>query len=77
MPDQIAKRNADLPTLGGRSLRLMEATVRCVCAPKLRRDLMIPILAYRLQELPLDLSAQVIVAASSSSTHPAITPLAW
>ena len=51
MLDQIAKRLADLPTLSRVALRdLWKQLFDAPPPPKLRRDLMIPILAYRLQE---------------------------
>ncbi len=51
MSDQIAKRLADLPTLSRVALRdLWKQLFDASPPPKLRRNLMIPILAYRLQE---------------------------
>ena len=51
MPDQIAKRLADLPTLSRVALRdLWKQLFDTSPPPKLRRNLIIPILAYRLQE---------------------------
>jgi len=51
MPDQTAKRLADVPTLSRVALRdLWKQLFDAPSPPKLRRDLMIPILAYRLQE---------------------------
>ena len=51
MLDQIAKRLADLPTLSRVALRdLWKQLFDASPPPKLRRNLMIPILAYRLQE---------------------------
>jgi hypothetical protein len=51
MADQIAKRLADLLTLSRVALRdLWKQLFDASPPPKLRRDLMIPILAYRLQE---------------------------
>jgi hypothetical protein len=51
MPDQIAKRLADLPELSKTALcDLWKQFFGASQPPKLRRDLMIPILGYRLQE---------------------------
>jgi hypothetical protein len=51
MPDLTAKRIADLPALGRVALRDLWKQLFDTSPPvKLRRDLMIPILAYRLQE---------------------------
>lgn len=52
MPDQIVKRLADLPTLSRVALRDLWQQLFDGSPPaKLRRDLMIPILGYRLQEM--------------------------
>jgi hypothetical protein len=51
MPDPIAKRLAALPQLSKTSLYdLWKQLFKASPSPKLRRDLMIPILAHRLQE---------------------------
>jgi hypothetical protein len=51
MPDPIAKRLAALPELGKTALcDLWKQLFSSSPSPKLRRDLMIPILAFRLQE---------------------------
>jgi Protein of unknown function (DUF2924) len=51
VPDQTAKRLADLPELSKTALcYLWKQVFDASPSPKLRRDLMIPILAYRLQE---------------------------
>lgn len=51
MPDQTASRLADLPRLSKTALRdLWKQLFDASPPPTLRRDLMIPILAYRLQE---------------------------
>jgi Protein of unknown function (DUF2924) len=51
MPDPIAKRLAALPELSKAALReLWKQLFDVVPSPQLRRDLMIPILAFRLQE---------------------------
>jgi hypothetical protein len=51
MPDLTAKRLADLPTLSRVALHDLWKLLFDASPPaKLRRDLMIPILAYRLQE---------------------------
>jgi hypothetical protein len=51
MPDPIAKRLAELPTLGRAALCDLWKQLFDACPPpKLRKDLMIPILGYRLQE---------------------------
>ena len=51
MPNPIANRLADLPTLSRIALcDLWRQLFDSSSPPKLRRDLMIPILAYRLQE---------------------------
>jgi hypothetical protein len=51
MPDHTAKRLADLPTLSRVALCELWKQLFDASAPaNLRRDLMIPILAYRLQE---------------------------
>lgn len=51
MPDPIAQRLADLPQLSKTALsELWKQLFDALPPPKLRRDLMIPILAYRLQE---------------------------
>jgi hypothetical protein len=51
MPDPIAQRLVDLPTLNRVALfDLWRQLFNASPSPKLRRDLMIPILAFRLQE---------------------------
>lgn len=51
MPDPVAIRLAELPKLDKIALaRLWKELFDAVPLPKLRRDLMIPILAHRLQE---------------------------
>ena len=51
MPDPIAKRLAALPELGKTALcDLWKQLFKSFPSPKLRRDLMILILGYRLQE---------------------------
>jgi hypothetical protein len=51
MPDPIAQRLVDLPTLSRVDLfDLWKQLFNASPSPKLRRDLMIPILAFRLQE---------------------------
>jgi hypothetical protein len=51
MPDPIAKRLAALPQLSKTSLYdLWKQLFKASPSPKLRRDLMVPILAHRLQE---------------------------
>lgn len=51
MPDPIANRLSDLPTLSRIALcDLWKQLFDSSSPPKLRRDLMIPILAYRFQE---------------------------
>jgi hypothetical protein len=51
MPDSIAERLRELPELNKRALdELWKHVFDAVSSPKLRRDLMIPILAHRLQE---------------------------
>ena len=51
MPDQIAKHLAELPTLSKVALsELWKQLFLASPPPKLRRDLMISILAYKLQE---------------------------
>jgi hypothetical protein len=51
MPDLIAQRFSSLPRLGRDALcQLWKELFDAAPAPQLRRDFMIPILAYRLQE---------------------------
>jgi hypothetical protein len=51
MPDSVTKRLLDLPTLNKRALCHLWTQLFDISQPsKLRRELMIPILAYRLQE---------------------------
>jgi hypothetical protein len=51
MPDPIGQRLADLPELGKTALReLWQQLFNAPPQPQLRKRLMIPILAYRLQE---------------------------
>jgi hypothetical protein len=51
MPDSIEKRLADLPTLSKAALHdLWKQLFQSAPPTQLRRDLMIPILAYRIQE---------------------------
>jgi hypothetical protein len=51
MPDPIAQRLADLPQLSKTALRaLWKQLFHAPTPPRVRRDLMIPMLAYRLQE---------------------------
>jgi hypothetical protein len=51
MPDPIAQRLAALPQLSKTALYdLWKQLFNASPSPKLRRDLMIPILAFRLQE---------------------------
>jgi hypothetical protein len=54
MPDPIAQRLAELPKLNKTALReLWKQLFNVSASPQLRRRLMIPILAYRLQEQTL------------------------
>jgi hypothetical protein len=51
MPDGIAERLAELPTLSKAALRDLWKQLFNACPPaQLRRDLLIPILGYRIQE---------------------------
>ena len=54
MPDPIAQRLAELPNLNKTALReLWKELFNVSASPQMRRHLMIPILAYRLQEQTL------------------------